>query len=62
MVTVEFRMVGNNTVVGTKELDHLPKVEDEVTIEGRTYLVEECPDKPSSSNPTVVCVRRPFSI
>jgi hypothetical protein len=62
MITCEFRMAGDNTVVGTKELDHLPQVEDEVTIEGRTYLVEECPDKPSSSDPTVVCVRRPFGI
>lgn len=62
MATVEFRMAGDNTVVGTKEMDTLPKVEEEVTIEGRTYLVEECPDKPSSSGSVVVCVRRPFGI
>lgn len=62
MVTCEFRMAGDNTVVGTKQMDTLPKVEDEVTIEGRTYLVEECPNKPSASDPTVVCVRRPFGI
>lgn len=62
MVTVEFRMLGDNTVVGTKELETLPKVEDEVTVEGRTYMVEECPSKPSSSGPVVVCVRRPFGI
>lgn len=62
MVTCEFRTAGDNKVVGTKELDRLPKVEDEVTIEGRTYLVEECPNKPSSSSPVVVCVRRPFGI
>lgn len=62
MVTVEFRMAGDNTVVGTKELETLPKVEDEVTVEGRTYMVEECPDKPSSSGPVVVCVRKPFGI
>lgn len=62
MVTVEFRMAGDNTVVGTKQMDTLPKVEDEVTIEGRTFMVEECPDNASSSNPVVVCVRRPFGI
>lgn len=62
MVTCEFRMVGNNTVVGTKQMDTLPRVEDEVTVEGRTYIVEECPNKPSSASSAIVCVRRPFGL
>ncbi len=62
MFTCEFRLAGNNTVVGTKQLETLPNVEDEVTVEGKTYIVEECPNNPSADDSAVICVRRPFGI
>jgi len=60
--TCEFRLADGDSVIGTKQMETLPKVEDEVTIEGRTYVVEDCPSNPSSSDAVVICVRRPFSI
>ncbi len=62
MFTCEFRLAGDDTVVGTKQMETLPNVEDEVTVEGKTYIVEECPNKPSANDSVAICVRRPFSI
>lgn len=59
----EFRLTEGGTVVGTKEMDTLPKVDDEVTLEGKVYKVDTLPDKRSAGGDTaVIYVRRPFGI
>jgi hypothetical protein len=57
----EFRLTDGGTVVGTKELDALPKVDDEVTVEGKVYEVDTLPArKPAGNETAVIYVRRPF--
>ena len=61
MATYEFRLAGNDTVVGTKELDKAPQPDDDVTLEGITYRVDAAPEN-KRKEPVVVYVRRPAGI
>lgn len=53
MFNCEFRMADDDSLVGTKELEALPEVGDEVTIDGQTYKVEEPAIDPSPESPAV---------
>jgi hypothetical protein len=57
MFNCEFRMADDNSLVGTKELEALPEMGNEVTIEGQTYKVEEPAIDPSSNFPAVWVTR-----
>ena len=59
----EFRLTEGGTVVGTKEMGILPKVDDEVTVEGKVYEVDTLPaNRPARDDTAVIYVRRPFGI
>lgn len=57
MYRYEFRLAGDNSLIGTKELETLPEIGDEVEVDGQMYTVEEPPRDPSSDYPTIL-VRR----
>lgn len=61
MPRCEFRLIGDDSVIGTKELEALPEVDDEVTVEGLTYRVDALQDD-TSNEPVVVYVRKPSGI
>lgn len=48
MFNCEFKLAGDDTLIGTKELDTLPEVGDEVEVDGQMYTVEEPARDPSS--------------
>lgn len=59
----EFRLTADGTVIGTKEMDSLPEVDDEVTVEGKAYRVDTLPTKtPAGEETAVIYVRQPFGI
>jgi hypothetical protein len=59
----EFRLTEGGTVVSTKEMDTLPEVDDEVTLEGKVYKVDTLTNERSAGgDTTVIYVRRPFGI
>lgn len=59
----EFRLTEGGTVVGTKEMEALPKVDDEVTVEGKVYHVDTLPtDRPARDDTAVIYVRKRFGI
>ena len=57
MLKYEIRLAGDNSLVGTIELEALPGIGDEVEVDGRTYIVEEPPRDPSSDYPTILVTR-----
>lgn len=57
MYRYELRLAGDNSPVGTVELEALPEIGDEVEVDGRTYIVEEPPRDPSSDYPTILVTR-----
>ncbi len=59
MYRYEIRLAGDNSLVGTKELETLPGIGDEVEVDGRAYIVEEPPRDPSSDYPTILVTRAP---
>lgn len=61
METYEFRLAGDETVIGTKTLDSAPSVDDDVTIEGLTYRVDAAPED-TRTEPVVVYVRKTTGI
>lgn len=54
MLRYEFRLAGDNSLIGTKELETLPKIGNEVEVDGELYTVEEPPRDPSSDDPTIL--------
>lgn len=50
----EIRLAGDNSFIGTKELQALPEIGDQVEVEGEMYTVEEPPRDPSSDYPTIL--------
>lgn len=54
MYTYEIRLAGDNSVIGTKELDTLPEIGDELEVDGELYTVEEPPRDPSSDDRTIM--------
>ncbi len=60
-MTYEFRFAGDETVLGTKTLDSAPSVDDDVTIEGKTYRVDAAPES-TKTEPVVVYVRKTTGI
>lgn len=61
MTTYEFRLAGDDTVLGTKTLDSAPSVDDDVSIEGLTYRVDAVPEN-TKSEPVIVYVRKTTGI
>ncbi len=61
MATYEFRLVGDDKTLGTKELDAPPAPDDDVTLEGITYRVDAAPEN-SQTEPVVVYVRKTTGI
>lgn len=61
MVTYEFRLAGDEAVVGTKSLDSVPSVDDDVTIEGKTYRIDATPED-TKTEPVIVYVRKTTGI
>lgn len=60
-MTYEFRLAGDETVLGTKTLDSTPSVDDDVTVEGKTYRVDTAPEN-TKTEPVVVYVRKTTGI
>ncbi len=60
-MTYEFRLAGDETVVGTKTLDSAPSVDDDVTIEGLTYRVDTAPED-TKTEPVRIYVRKTTGI
>ena len=60
MLKYELRLAGDNSLIGTKELNTLPGVGDEIDLDGKVYTVEEPPRDPSSDDLTIM-VRRTAS-
>ena len=60
-MTCEFRLASDETVLGSKTLDNVPKVDDDVTIEGKTYRVDTAPEN-TKTEPVVVYVRKTTGI
>lgn len=54
MLKYEFRLAGDNALIGTKELESLPEIGAEVEVDGQLYTVEEPPRDPSSDDLTVL--------
>jgi hypothetical protein len=61
MATYEFRLVGTDTALGTKELETAPRIDDDVTLEGIIYRVDTEPEN-SRKEPIVVYVRKAAGI
>ena len=59
MATYEFKLAGDDTVLGTKELDAAPATD--IAIEGITYRVDATPES-TRTEPIVVYVRRTVGI
>lgn len=59
MYRYEVRLAGDNSPVGTVELETLPGIGDKLEVDGRTYVVEEPPRDPSSDYPTILVTRAP---
>ncbi len=57
MLRYEIRLAGDNSLIGTIELETLPGIGDKVEVDGRTYIVEEPPRDPSSDYPTILVTR-----
>lgn len=63
MMTCEFKLMQDGSVIGTKELETLPEVDDEVTVEGETYRVNAVPsNEPDEGETMVIHVRRATSM
>lgn len=61
MATYEFRLVGDHTVLGTKELATVPAADEDINIEGIPYRVDAEPENPRTE-PVVVYVRKTSGI
>jgi hypothetical protein len=53
MIKCEFRLAGDNTFIGTKEMEAIPRGGDEVELTGESYKVEDQPRDASSDVHTV---------
>ena len=60
-MSYEFRLASDKTVLGTKTLESIPEVDDDVTIEGKTYRVDTVPEA-TKTEPVVVYVRKTTGI
>jgi hypothetical protein len=54
MLKYEFRLAGDDSLIGTKELETLPNIGDQVEVGGEMYTVEEPPRDPSSDDLTIL--------
>lgn len=61
MATYEFRLAGDGTVLGTKELAMAPAVDEDIAIEGIPYRVDAEPED-VRTEPIVVYVRKAVGI